>query len=71
MPRGATAVIEREGDVCVAFSPEFDIASEGHTIEEARENLAEALSLFFETADASEVSRRSSAQAPRRDSTTG
>jgi predicted RNase H-like HicB family nuclease len=39
--------------------PEFDIASEGASIEEARNNLIEALTLFFETASASEVARRS------------
>ena len=38
--------------------PEYDIASQGATIEEARDNLAEALSLFFECADASEIERR-------------
>jgi predicted RNase H-like HicB family nuclease len=38
--------------------PELDIASEGVSIEEARTNLIEALALFFETASASEVSRR-------------
>jgi len=54
-----TALIEREGDGYVALSPQFDIASQGDTIEEARANLAEALTLFFETADASEIDRRS------------
>jgi predicted RNase H-like HicB family nuclease len=38
--------------------PEFDIASQGTSIEEARTNLVEALTLFFETADPSEVARR-------------
>jgi predicted RNase H-like HicB family nuclease len=54
-----TAIIEREDDSFVALCPEFDIASEGASIEEARANLIEALTLFFETADASEVARRS------------
>jgi predicted RNase H-like HicB family nuclease len=53
-----TAVIEREGNGYVALCPQFDIASQGDTIEEARANLTEALALFFETADASEVVRR-------------
>ena len=53
-----TAIIEREDDAFVALCPEFDIASQGTSIEEARTNLIEALSLFFETADPSEVSRR-------------
>jgi len=71
MLRSVNAVIERDGDGYVALSPEFEIASQGHTIEEARSNLAEALSLFFETADASEISRRLCGQAPRRDSAIG
>ena len=29
--------------------PEVDIASQGNTVAEARDNLAEALTLFFET----------------------
>jgi predicted RNase H-like HicB family nuclease len=56
--RRLTAVIEREGDGYVALCPEFDIASEGGSIEEARANLTEALTLFFETAQASEIDRR-------------
>jgi predicted RNase H-like HicB family nuclease len=53
-----TAIIEREDDGFVSLCPEFDIASQGSTVEEARANLVEALSLFFETADSSEISRR-------------
>ena len=53
-----TAIIEREDKVFVALCPELDIASEGASIEEARTNLIEALTLFFETADPSEVTRR-------------
>jgi predicted RNase H-like HicB family nuclease len=53
-----TAIIEREDDGFVALCPEFDIASQGTTIEEARANLVEALALFFETADETEVARR-------------
>ena len=52
------AIIEREDDGYVALCPELDIASQGNTVEEARCNLAEALELFFETADASEIQRR-------------
>jgi predicted RNase H-like HicB family nuclease len=58
MLRRLTAVIEREGDGYVALCPQLDIASQGDTIEEARANLTEALTLFFETADASEIDRR-------------
>ena len=57
-PRRLTAIIEREDDGFVALCPELDIASEGASIEEARINLIEALSLFFETAAESEVARR-------------
>ena len=52
------AVIQREGNGFVALCPELDIASQGNTVEEARRNLTEALELFFETADVSEVRRR-------------
>jgi len=53
-----TAIIEREDDGFVSLCPELDIASQGSTIEEARANLIEALTLFFETAAPSEVARR-------------
>ena len=57
--RRSTAIIEREDDGFVALCPELDIASEGGSIEEARNNLIEALTLFFETASPSEIARRS------------
>jgi predicted RNase H-like HicB family nuclease len=53
-----TAVIEREDDGFVGLCPELDIASEGASVEEARANLIEALTLFFEVADKSEIARR-------------
>ena len=52
-----TAIIQREEDGFVALCPELDIASQGSTIEEARANLVEALTLFFEVADEGEISR--------------
>ncbi len=58
MQRQLTAIIEREGDGYVALCPEYDIASQGDTIEEARANLREALELFFETASPEEVQTR-------------
>jgi predicted RNase H-like HicB family nuclease len=58
-PRRLTAIIEREDDAFVALCPELDIASQGTSVEEARTNLIEALTLFLETADPSEVARRS------------
>ena len=57
-PQRLTAIIEREDDGYVALCPELDIASEGASIEESRTNLIEALTLFFETASASEIARR-------------
>jgi predicted RNase H-like HicB family nuclease len=56
--RRLTAIIEREDDGYVALCPEYDIASEGATIEDARQNLVEALTLFFECADTTETERR-------------
>lgn len=53
-----TALIEREGDEYVSHCPQLDIASQGKTIEEARDNLKEALQLFFETASAEEINNR-------------
>ena len=56
--RRVSAVIEREGDGCVGFCPEFDAPSQGDTVEDARSNLTEALTSFFETAEASEIDPR-------------
>ena len=58
MNRRLTAIVERDGDSYVALCPEMDVASQGETIVEARDNLAEALTLFFETAPSDEVDRR-------------
>jgi len=53
-----TVIIEREGDGYVSLCAELDIASQGHTVPEAKSNLIEALELFFETANKSEIERR-------------
>jgi predicted RNase H-like HicB family nuclease len=58
MTRRLTAIIQREGNGFVALCPELDIASQGDTIETARENLREALELFFECASAEEIQQR-------------
>ena len=58
MKKQLTAIIEREDDGFVALCPELDVASQSASIEEARTNLIEALTLFFETAAPSEVARR-------------
>jgi predicted RNase H-like HicB family nuclease len=60
--RRLTAIIEREGDGYVALCPEIDVASQGDTIEAARNNLRDAIELFFETADASEIEARFSGE---------
>lgn len=60
--RQLTAIIEREGSGYVATCAELDIASQGETVEEARRNLLEAVELFFETADPSEVENRLSSE---------
>ena len=58
MRRQLTAIIEREKDGYVSLCPELDIASQGDTVEEARENLREAIELFFETASPAEIETR-------------
>lgn len=50
-----TAIIEREDDGYVSLCPELDIASQGLTIEEAKQNLVEAIELFLEVANSSEI----------------
>jgi len=57
-----TAIIEREGDGYVALCPELDIASQGDSVEHARDNLHEALELFFESASQDEIGRRLSGE---------
>ncbi|HUY24534.1 MAG TPA: type II toxin-antitoxin system HicB family antitoxin [Candidatus Saccharimonadales bacterium] len=56
--RHVTAIIEREDGGYVALCPELDVASQGVTIEEARQNLAEAVELLLETASTEEVRQR-------------
>jgi predicted RNase H-like HicB family nuclease len=53
-----TVIIEREGDGYVSQCPELDIASQGDSVEEARDNLKEALELFFHTASPEEIKDR-------------
>jgi predicted RNase H-like HicB family nuclease len=51
-------MIYRENDGFVALCPELDVASQGVSIEEASANLREAVELFLEAADPSEVAAR-------------
>ena len=53
-----TAIIEKEDDGYVSICPELDIASQGDSVEKARDNLKEALELFFETASSEEIKQR-------------
>ena len=53
-----TAVIEREGNGYVSLCPELDIASQGENVEQARDNLKEAIELFLECASPDEIKKR-------------
>jgi len=53
-----TAIIKRDGAGYVALCPEVDIASQGSSVELARDNLKEALALFYEYADTQEIRTR-------------
>ncbi|HHD81301.1 MAG TPA: type II toxin-antitoxin system HicB family antitoxin [Campylobacterales bacterium] len=58
MKRYLTGILRKEEDMYVALCPELDIASQGITIEEAKENLEEAIKLFFEVASQEEIDGR-------------
>ncbi len=58
MKRQLTAIIEKEDTMYTALCPELDIASQGKNVAEARNNLIEALELFFETASEDEINTR-------------
>lgn len=53
-----TTIVEKEGNGNVALCPELDAASQGDTVESATVNLKEAVELFMECADPTEVERR-------------
>ncbi len=53
-----TAIIQREGDGYMSLCPELDIASQGDSVEQAHDNLREALALFLETASPTEIAER-------------
>ena len=56
-----SAVVRRENGIYVALCPEFDVASQGKSVEEALRNLKEALELYLEDED---VEKPSEAEAP-------
>ena len=58
MLKQLTVIITHEEDGYVSLCPDFDIASQGDTIEDAWENLREALELFFENASSEEIQTR-------------
>ena len=53
-----TAIVEKDGDMYVALCPELDVASQGKSIDEAKDNLKEAVELFLECADPKEIKER-------------
>lgn len=50
-PRTLTAAVRQEEDWYVAQCLEVDVASQGHTVEEALANLREAVSLYLDEVD--------------------
>ena len=49
MNKKITAVITRDGDLYVAKCVELEVVSQGRTVEEAKENLKEAVELYIES----------------------
>lgn len=47
--------VEQEGDWYVSYCDDLSIASQGRTLEEAKNNLEEAIQMFFEDASPREV----------------
>jgi predicted RNase H-like HicB family nuclease len=45
-----TSIIYKEGKQYSSLCPELDVASEGHTVDEASSNLFEAVTVYLETA---------------------
>ncbi|MCY3772544.1 MAG: type II toxin-antitoxin system HicB family antitoxin [Gemmatimonadetes bacterium] len=58
MNRRLTAIVDREGDGYVALCREVDVASRGERVTEARDHLADALALYFDTAPAEDIEHR-------------
>jgi len=52
-----TAILQKEEDMFVAKCPEVGTVSQGHTFEEALENLKEATELFLEEFPIKDVNR--------------
>jgi predicted RNase H-like HicB family nuclease len=60
--REFTAIIQKEAALYVSLCPEFDVAIQGASVEQARANLAKAVQLFLECASAGELARRTHAE---------
>jgi predicted RNase H-like HicB family nuclease len=58
MSKQLTAIIRSEDNGYVALCPELDVVSQGDSIEDARNNLREAVELFLECASEEEVHGR-------------
>ncbi len=56
--RRFTAMIYRDNGGYVALCPELDVASQGESVEDASANLREAIELFLESADPTEIASR-------------
>ena len=50
--------IVQDGDFFVSHCLDYDIASQGQTIEESKQNIIEAVSLFLEVASPAEIQSR-------------
>ncbi|MGF1679315.1 MAG: type II toxin-antitoxin system HicB family antitoxin [Candidatus Methylacidiphilales bacterium] len=62
MTRSLTAVLIQEGDGFVALCHEIDVASQGNSVVEAKDNLREGVELFFECASTKEITERLSSE---------
>ena len=58
MLKNYTALIHKEENIYVSLCPELDVASQGSTIEEAKQNLKEAIDLFMAHSSEEEKKRR-------------
>ena len=54
MTKTLIAIMKCEGNLYVATCPQFDVVTQGSTIQEARDNLKEAVELFLECASPAE-----------------
>lgn len=55
-----SSVVWKEDEIYVSWCPDLDIASQGKTVEEALNNLKEAIELYLEDEDAQVPSEKSS-----------